>query len=116
MDAEKGRSCTIDFQGRGRYSALGRLCPGRVGSWSSLLLRTLPEQLSVRPRRPRYTGLESFLGITPGCVVERDQLLEVSKHHDPFASAVSLLWSIASILWGLAVLAAQFRPADDSYR
>ena len=32
------------------------------------------------------------------------------------ASAVSLLWSIASILWGLAVLAAQFRPADDSYR
>ncbi|HVR33052.1 MAG TPA: hypothetical protein VMS74_10145 [Acidimicrobiia bacterium] len=32
------------------------------------------------------------------------------------ASAVSLPWSIASILWGLAVFAAQVRPTDNSYR
>ncbi|HUP15621.1 MAG TPA: hypothetical protein VM848_06185 [Acidimicrobiia bacterium] len=32
------------------------------------------------------------------------------------ASAVSLLWSIASILWGLAILAALVHPTDDSYR
>ena len=32
------------------------------------------------------------------------------------ASAVSLPWTIASILWGLAILAAQVRPTDNSNR